>query len=244
MKNSLATAAGAAVLCAAGLASTHPAQAAVVTLSNWAFGSGGSVASTTGGASSLPSYSGLAGGFAAALGGAGALDAPNLVTYSIELEEPVSFSGAAVSGYVVQDATSYFAERRLGNALRPDGALVAERLGRLFTWAQADPTRVDTAAESTALQLAVWNIVYDSDWSVFNPAGNYSDTSSHAVLANIMMANASLTANRLDVFALANSGRTDLLVTALKVPEPGTLALAAVALAAVASLRRTSSARP
>jgi hypothetical protein len=238
MNTPMVKAAGAAALAAAVLACAPTAQAAVVTLSGWAFGSGNAVASTTGGASSLPSYSGLAGGFAGALGDAGALDTPSFVTYSIELEQPFAFSGTPVGGYTVQDAASYFAARRLDNALRPEGSLVAERLGRLFSWAQADATRVDTAAESTALQLAVWNIVYDSDWSLFNPAGNYSDTSGHAVLANIMMANASLTANRLEVFALTNSGQPDLLVTTLKVPAPGTLALAGLALAALAALRR------
>lgn len=241
MNTPMAKAAGTAALAAVVLTCASTAQAAVVTLSGWAFGSGGAVASTTGEASSVPSYSGLAGGLAGALTGAGVLDTPSLVTYSIELEEPVAFSGMPVAGYALQDAASYFAARRIGEALRPEGTLVAERLGRLFTWVQADATRVDTAAESTALQLAVWNIVYDGDWSLFNPAGNYSDTSSHAVLANIMMANASLTANRLEVFALAASGQPDLLVTALRVPEPGTFALAGLALAgAVQAGRRRS----
>lgn len=242
MKSVMTSAASAAALAAVVLACASTAQAAVVTLSGWAFGSGNAVASTTGGASSLPSYTGLAGGFAGALGEAGALDAPGFVTYSIELEQPFSFSSTPVGGYAVQDAASYFAARRLDNGLRPEGTLVAERLGRLFSWAQADATRVDTAAESTALQLAVWNIVYDGDWSLFNPAGNYSDTSSHAVLANIMMANASLTANRLEVFALTNAGQPDLLVTTLRVPAPGTLALAGLALAALLPLRRRAGA--
>jgi hypothetical protein len=56
------------------------------------------------------------------------------------------------------------------------------------------------------------------------------------------MANASLTANRLEVFALTNSGQPDLLVTTLKVPAPGTLALAGLALAALLPLRRRAGA--
>jgi galactose mutarotase-like enzyme len=168
-----------------------------------------------------------------------AFDTTSFITYCIELEESFSFSSTAMTGYSLVDGASYFAARRLANPLRPDGAQVAERLGRLFTWVQADATRVDTAAESTALQLAVWNIVYDADWSLFNAAGRYSDSSSHAVLANIMMANAAFTPNQMQVYALTRSGRQDFLVTTLRVPSPGTLALVGLGLAAAAlALRR------
>lgn len=238
MKLSFTGAACAAALAAASVAAPSAAHAAAVTLTGWAFGGGGSVSSSTSAATGMASYSGAAGGFKGTLSGAGALDTTQFITYCIELEESFSFSTSAMTGYSVQDAASYFAARRLANPLRPDGAQVAERLGRLFTWVQGDATRVDSAAESTALQLAVWNIVYDTDWSLFNPAGRYSDSSSHAVLANIMMAHASMTTNRLDVFALTRSGRQDFLVTTLRVPSPGTLALVALGLAAAAALRR------
>ncbi len=238
MKLSFTGAACAAAIAAASLAAPSSAHAAAVTLTGWAYGGGGSVSSSTSAATGMAAYSGAAGGFKGSLSGAGAFDTSHLVTYCIELEESFSFSATAMNGYAVQDATSYFAARRLANPLRPDGAQVAERLGRLFTWVQGDATRVDTAAESTALQLAVWNIVYDTDWSLFNPAGRYSDSSSHALLANIMMAHASMTPNRLNVFALTRDGRQDFVLTTLRVPSPGTLALAALGLAAAAALRR------
>jgi hypothetical protein len=239
MKTSLAGAAFAAALAAASVAAPTTAHAAAVTLTGWAFGGGGTVASSTSASSPLSGFSGQAGGFVGSLSGAGAFDRSRFITYCIELEESFSFSTTAMTGYSLVDGASYFAARRLANPLRPDSTQVVDRLGRLFTWAQGDTTRVDSAAESTALQLAVWNIVYDSDWSLFNPAGRYSDSSAHAVLANIMLANASMTANRLDVFALTRHGKQDFIVTTLSVPSPGTLALAGLALGAVAVARRS-----
>lgn len=235
MKTSFLGTAFAVALAAASAVAPTSAQAAAVTLTGWAFGGGSSVASHTSGASTLSSYSGTAGGFVGSLAGSGAFDTGHFITYCIELEESFSFSSTAMTGYSVVDGASYFAQRRLANPLRPDGAQVAERLGRLFTWVQGDATRVDSAAESTALQLAVWNVVYDSDWSLFNASGRYIDTSSHAVLANIMMANAAFTANRMDVFALTRSGKQDFIVATLRVPSPGTLALAGLGLGLLAA---------
>lgn len=238
MKSSLVGAALAAALAALSLATSTPAHAAAVTLTGWAYGGGGSVASLTGGASSIASYGGAAGGFAGSLAGAGVLDSTSLVTYCIELEESFSFSSSAMNGYSVVDGASYFAARRLANPLRPDGAQVAERLGRLFSWVQAEATRVDSAVESTALQLAVWNTVYDADGSLFDPAGRYSDNSKHAPLADWMLAQAAATPNRLQVWALVRSGKQDFVVTTLRVPSPGTLALVALGLLAAAGVRR------
>lgn len=234
MKTSLLGAAAAVTLAAASLAAPTTAQAAAVTLTGWAFGAGGSVNSSTGGASSLAGYSGAAGGFAGSLAGTGAFDTNAFITYCIELEESFSFSSTAMTGYSLVDGASYFAARRLTNPLRPDGALVAERLGRLFTWVQGDARRVDSALESTALQLAVWNIVYDSDWSLSNPLGRYSDRSGQATLANSMMAAASATVSRVQVHALTRPGSQDFIVVS-PVSAPGSLALAGLGLAGLAA---------
>lgn len=110
------------------------------------------MASRTSAASPRAGYSGAAGGFGGSLSGAGALDTRNLVTYCIELEESFSFSATQKQGYSLLDATSYFAQRRLANPLRPEGAQVAERLGQLFSWVQADaaPQARDSLNTATA----------------------------------------------------------------------------------------------
>lgn len=204
-------------------------QAAEVTLTGWAFGSGNLVqvsrASEVG-----ADYNGRAGGFRGSLVGAGALSSSAFLTYCIELEESFSFSSTAMTGYAVVDATTYFQGRRVLSPNRPDGATVAQRLGQLITWANADPTRVDSAAESTAFQLAVWNLVYDTDWSV-TMLGRLSDGSSHAALADQMLTGASQVASRYDVYALSKVGKQDFITASLRVPEPGSAALVLAALA-------------
>lgn len=219
-----------AAACLAACTAAPQAHAAAVTLTGWAFGGAGSATvASTNSASSLSSYRGVAGAFQGSLSGTGAFDSSHFLTYCIELEESFRFSAKPMPEYELVNGADYFAARRLANPLRPEGAQVADRLGRLFTWAQADPTRVDTAAESVAMQLAVWNLVYDNDWSLFNSAGRYSDSSSHAVAANLMLAGAFHTQNRVSVWALTAPGTQDFIVVG-RVPAPATLGLAAGAL--------------
>ena len=224
------------VLAAALAAVSFSSLAAEVTLTGWAFGSGNNV-QASGAGITAGSYSGAAGGFRGTLSGAGVFNTSSFLTYCIELEETFSFSAAAMSGYTVVDATTYFEQRRALDGNRPLGAQVAERLGQLMSWAGADPTRVDSAAESSALQLAVWNIVYDNDWSL-TPAGRFNDLSAFSAGASQMLSASSQVTNRYDVFALTRAGKQDFLLTSLRVPEPGSLALAAAALLGLSLTRR------
>ena len=213
---------GAAALALA--AACLSAQAASVTLTDWAFGSGNTVNSTM--------YKGAAGGFTGSLSGAGAFDSTPFTTYCVELTEFFSFGSTAMTDYNLVSGNSYF------------GNTKATALGKLMTYVSLNPTQVDTAAESTSLQLAIWNIVYDTDYSV-STASIFRDVSAYAAQANVLLAGAqSVSSSLYNVFALRKDGSQDFLLTQLRntddgsttsssVPEPGSAALALLAIGAL-----------
>ena len=151
------------------VAASLSANAANVTLTGWTFGSGNSVNSTM--------YSGAAGGFSGSLSGAGAFDASPFNTFCVELTEFFSFSATPMTGYNVVAGNTYF------------GAAKAEALGKLMTYVSQNAAQVDTAAESTSLQLAIWNLVYDTDVKV-TTASLFRDISAYAAHADVLLAGA------------------------------------------------------
>jgi hypothetical protein len=209
-----------AALALALCAGAHAAQASTVNISTWTFGSGNNV-NTSG--TAQPGYSNAAGGFS------GTLDAAGVMTYCVELSQSFSF-GTSYTGFTDKTALDYF-------GTSSDKAL---KLAKLVSYAFYDTSvRVNTAAQSTSLQLAIWNVIYDNDYSVLVGSGTFSDNSTYASYANSLLTGSQGFANVANVWVLASSAQQDQFHWAKvstggssnAVPEPGSLALAFTALA-------------
>lgn len=229
------------VLAALVMAAPLPAISAEVTLTGWAFGQGVQVASNQ--------YSGHAGGFTGTLTGAGAFDTNSFLTYCVELEEHFSFSGNAMTNYNVVTGDSYF------------GSDKAYRMGQLVSYTRANPSLVNSAFTSAAMQLAVWNLVYDGDASL--SAGSFHDSSGLANYATgLLFDAAAFGAPTFSVYALQRRGSQDFLLAArlpplgleggpVPIAEPPGLALLAMGLTLVSGIgvwgarrRRAAAAAP
>ena len=234
MKQTVVNLGVAALLAGASVAS----QAATMTLNNWTWGNGNNVNATA------PAYSGAGGGFSGTLTGASAQFNGNINTYCVELGEFFSF-GTANPNYNVLTSVSYF------------GAGKALQLAKLLSY--ANPLVAASAAGtkddlSTALQLAIWNTVYDTDATL--SSGMFKDISGYAAQANSFLAGAATQSNYLQLFVLSSgkpvlptAGNQDQLIwldgggsSGGNIPEPTSLALAFGALGALgfATRRRQS----
>jgi hypothetical protein len=226
-----------AVALAAGMLAPALAQAAAVRLSDWAYGNSWGNKVTVG----APAHTGAAGGFKGSVDFSAAEEAdgwvdiadPDFITYCIEITESFyGFPSALMTGYAVRSAAAYG-----WSAARTD------RIGRLMSHVAADSSRVDTAAESTALQLALWNLVYDTDADLLAGVFKESSTSTFEGYANTLLADSANAANRYEVYVLSKAGSQDFLLLR-QVPEPATLALCLAALGGVglSRLRRRAGA--
>lgn len=227
----------AAALLATGLG----AQAGTLTMAGWLFGPGNNVAA------GAPNYSGQAGGFKGALSNMSdpafnlnpvemyCVDLGQYITINTGTTYSVKIDGeSGTTAFTIMDVASVFSSS------------VADRLAKLVSYAESVSTLVDTSAESTSMQLAIWNTVYDTDNTLTAP-GSFSDTSSYAAYANTLLANAAgfsatkqlyvlkSASNQDQLFWIDNPSRRDL-------PEPASLVLVGLALGAAGFVSRRRSA--
>jgi len=206
------------------------AQAATMQLNSWTWGNGNAVNA------SAPTYNGVGGGFSGTLSGAvpaslnGAID-----TYCVELTESFSF-GTPYSSYTVLDAATYFSAAKVAT------------LGKLISYVYDSNLFGSTAASykddlSTALQLAIWNVVYDADVTLnsgpFSDSSVYKNGTANFLGANQLLANSANWLVHYDLYVLSagkpiqtTNGTQDQLFWRHSVPEPTSFSLVALALAA------------
>lgn len=199
--------------------------------------------------------SGSGGGFGITLNGTGSFAA-----YCVELFEYISV-GSTYTGYDIKNPGTYkWAAGTPGlNGWNPARAeQIGSRIGQLWAYADAtyglgkapEPTNTSKQAASTALQWAIWNVVYDTDNSVSaggtGASNNFWITQTSANASLITMANSMLTASstygqKYNISILTKAGNQDEIFTTgtvTPVPEPGTLALWMTGLAATGFVSR------
>ena len=221
------------------------AQALTLTLTGFAGGSQSLTGTMPNGAGpgtiGIPANGGV-GAFQGTLTGPGAPTINPFYTYCVELTEYFSFSTTPLSGYTLVDGLSYFT-----NPAKPsNGATIVERLGKLFT--HLGGSGLPTSAEdSAARQIAVWESVYEGTaygelkTGAMNSGLFHISTNSYARdVANSMLAAAAGVTNIMySIQVLQKTGSQDFIVVQ-RIPEPGSLALAGIALFGLAGVAGTA----
>jgi hypothetical protein len=224
-------------------------QAATVNLSDWAYGNswGNTVKVGT------PNHTGPAGGFKGSVtfagtesGFSGSLS--DFITYCVEIDESFNLPSGPMGDYSVVAGNAY-SKWNNANGTANTAAGTAHRLGQLLSYVASSSTLVDTAAESTSLQLAIWNVIYDTDALLGVGLFQEKSNSSYNTYAESLLAGALSWTSKFDVFVLSTDRKQDFVLARTDrpitielqqnpVPEPASLALSLLGLAAAGAVSR------
>lgn len=236
--------AAAAALCGSALS----AQAITVKLDF----ANGSVGMTVGKTNLNTDVSASVGAFKGMSGADAPYNTSSFVTYCVELTQYFSLN-TTYTGYSLAGGSSYFGG--ITPLLSVGSATVVSRLSKLFSSLGGVSTPAN-ATNSAAIQLAVWESIYEGPtYGNVNrslddtTSGAFDATGSAAAInaANTILGNALAYTgpNLFSVKVLTNSAQQDFLVLERDggggpqgIPEPGSVALSLAALGALAFARR------
>lgn len=200
---------------AAALAMSAPAFADTVNLSGFTFNPAMPVSVAS------PSYSGPAGQFT------GLLNGNSFVTYCTDLSQTFQFN-VNYTDYSVVDGVAAW------------GATRSNDLDKLMSAAIASGVPTD-AAQSAAIQAAVWEVLYETGGSYDLSAGTFiatsTDVSTQSYINSVNWAGIMAGPVTHNVDQLYSREHQDFLVTT-PVPEPGTYALFVAGLAGIGFVAR------